>query len=308
MTKFTYGGQDYYIPSELLPLLAITVAGLSFLIPLLAFWFQRRGAILPLTQRRVEVVWLVGLSLFACTSLSVWIIDMRSRTTSVLLDSLFYGYNVLTLLVSLIVPAICRWRDGKSFAVRPLLKALVWAAIRIATFYPTIFVVIFLSLGFVRGGPLIFLAEEWIFSTMVVAAVVHSMGPWAAKCCWTNMVQFVRDVRDLEQREQELIERLRTEPQPVLMLAQQKIRSIVARRYGQASADDIEMNADPANLVVVSPRVWLVRGWVRLPDSPGQAWSVFPWRASITIGSGELRSNFAEIAWNEQIRESLRFE
>src|ERR1035441_5719639 len=54
-----------------LPLLVIPLAVISLCIPVIAWWLQRRNWIAAATHRRIEILWLVALTILA---FSTWVI------------------------------------------------------------------------------------------------------------------------------------------------------------------------------------------------------------------------------------------
>ncbi|AMV30482.1 hypothetical protein VN12_00100 [Pirellula sp. SH-Sr6A] len=114
---------------------AIPILAGSVVVPLLAWWLQRRHVISAGAQRMVEIVWLVLLILVSIIDWAMWAVDYCERIAEDLVtpfaNGIFAGITISVLSIS----GIRQWRDNKCLAVKSLVTALILVATHCVMFY-----------------------------------------------------------------------------------------------------------------------------------------------------------------------------
>ena len=102
-------------------------------------------------QRRIEMLWLIALTIVAFGTWVVWSIDYCDRIAADRTTPLLDGYMVGIILFSLWRFAFRQWRVGMCLACHSLFKSLLFAALQAALFWGCVHVVVVVGLLYWRG-------------------------------------------------------------------------------------------------------------------------------------------------------------
>ena len=162
-----------------LPVLVIPLSVISLFIPVIAWWLQRRNWIAAATHRRIEMLWLIALTILAFSTWGIWSIDFCFRTVADHTTPLVFGYMVGIVLLSLWRYALRQWRAGMCLAGHSLFKSLLFAALHFALFWSCLCVVVFVGFGIFRGD--IFLPDGIVRVFLIISILLHLAVSWFAR-------------------------------------------------------------------------------------------------------------------------------
>lgn len=299
MIEFTWNGKAMVVFLRDLPYVAIPLALASLLIPLVAWRLRKQDRISAATQRKCEITWLTTLTIGA---VAVWVIcglDYCRRHAEGREAPWVYGYVLLIVLASLIVPAIGCWRQGECLTGKLLCRSLLMSAFRIAGFYVCVFVafVIVLILALpaksssAPDSPLLglYLPSWFGFATLAMAVSLHLSLPWLLLAIAGIGFQVSRQVQEDQAAEQALLARLKIDSEPLIVLAVQKVRDKLARTTAPADAKSAIALTDVEGVQLVGPRNWMVQGNLHTAESEGVKQTA-KWIVYIEAALGNLRA------------------
>jgi hypothetical protein len=172
-------GQWFYETTGLklfqLSSIAIPAFAGTLIIPLVAWLLKRRGYLSPVAQRLIEIAWLVVSAQLAVVGWAIWAIDYLDRIPADPVTPFVWGFFVGIVVVVLGVSGIRQWRSSESFAMRPLIVALLDVTMHVCLYGLCLGVVAMVAFFAFLGGNAFAAAftpiwANWlffVFSTMV---------------------------------------------------------------------------------------------------------------------------------------------
>lgn len=155
--------------TDVLALVVILLAAISFNIPVIGWRLQQRGQISALAQRRVEVSWLMALTLVACGTWVIYVLDFCHRIRPYRSPPLFGGYMAAIAVVQLNVAAYRRWRRRECLTGHCLCRSILLAILQLALFYACLCAV--MAVGVAWTGPIGPYFPDWILVVFLAAGV-----------------------------------------------------------------------------------------------------------------------------------------